>query len=84
MDKYVPPILIWVIVEVHCYLEPAGQLSVWISGRKPSNDLTIEEDVAVKLVGPVSGEEGERVVRVLKEQLEYAGIKVIEKVAADD
>ena len=84
MDRYKPPILVWVIVEIHCHLEPVGQLSIWISGRKPSNALALKDDVAVKLLGPVSGEEGERVVRVLKEQLGISGVTVVEKVAADD
>jgi hypothetical protein len=83
-DRMTRPILVWVILEIHCYLLPAGQLSVWISGRKPPNDKTLEEDVAVRLVGPVPGDEGERIVRALHEQLGVAGITVIEKAAADD
>ncbi len=78
------PVLFWVIVEVHCYLKPAGQVSVWVSGRPLSDDKGLEEDVAVKLVGPVPGAEGERVAAVLREQLEAAGVTVIESAAADD
>lgn len=75
---------VWLVIEVHCYLKPVGQISIWISGRPLSDDKTLEEDVAVKLVGPVSGAEGERVVGVLREQLEAAGVTVIETAAADD
>jgi hypothetical protein len=75
---------VWLVVEYHCYLEPAGQVSVWVSGRPLSDDKTLEEDVAVKLVGPVPGAEGERVAAVLQEQLEAAGVTVIRTAAADD
>jgi hypothetical protein len=40
--------------------------------------------VAVKLVGPVPGDEGERVVAVLRGQLGAAGVTVIESASADD
>jgi hypothetical protein len=78
------PVLFWVIVEIHCYLRPDGQVSIWVSGRPPSDDKELEEDVAVKLVGPIPGEEGERVVAVLREQLGATGVTVIESAAADD
>lgn len=76
--------LVWVIVEVHCYLKPVGQVSIWISGRRLSDNKTLNEDVAVRLVGPVPGAEGERIVGVLQEQLQVAGITVIQTAAADD
>jgi hypothetical protein len=75
---------VWLVVQVHCYLRPAGQLSIWISGRPLSDNKTLEEDVAVKLIGPVPGAEGERVIAVLREQLAAAGITVIQTAAADD
>ena len=78
------PVPFWVVVELHCYLRPAGQVSIWVSGRPLSDDKELEEDVAVKLVGPVPGAEGERVVGVLREQLGAAGVTVIESAAADD
>jgi hypothetical protein len=78
------PTLVWVVVEVHCYLKPAGQVSIWISGRPLSVDKTLEEDAAAKLVGPIPGDEGERIVAVLREQLGVAGVTVIESAAADD
>jgi hypothetical protein len=78
------PILLWVVIEVHCYLKPAGQVSVWISGRPLSDDKSLAEDVAVRLVGPVSGAEGERVAAILEEQLTAAGVTVIRSAAADD
>lgn len=76
--------LVWLVVEIHCYLRPAGQVSIWISGRPLSDDKTLEEDVAVKLIGPVSGAAGERIVGVLQEQLGAAGVAVIQTAAADD
>lgn len=76
--------LVWLVVEVHCYLKPVGQVSIWISGRPLSDDKALEEDVAVKLIGPVLGAEGERVVGVLQEQLGAAGVTVIQTAAADD
>jgi hypothetical protein len=76
--------LVWLIVEVHCYLKPVGQLSIWISGRPLSDNKALSEDVADRLVGPVSGAEGERIVSVLKKQLEIAGITIIQTAAADD
>ncbi|QJW93788.1 hypothetical protein [Frigoriglobus tundricola] len=78
------PVVVWVIVEFRCDLRPAGQISVWISGLKPSGDKVLGEDGAVQLVGPVPGDEGERVVRILREQLGAAGVTVIEQAAADD
>ena len=78
------PVLFWVIVEVHCYLRPAGQVSIWVSGRPLSDEKRLEEDVAVRLIGPVPGEEGERVAAALKEQLGFAGVTVVESAAADD
>jgi hypothetical protein len=78
------PLLVWLVVEVHCYLKPAGQVSIWISGLPLSGNKTLKEDVAVKLVGPVSGDEGERIAEVLQKQLGIAGVTVIEKVTADD
>lgn len=78
------PLLVWLVVEVHCYLRPAGQVSIWISGRPLSDDKAIEEDVAIMLIGPVSGAEGERVLGVLREQLGAAGVTVIESATADD
>jgi len=75
---------VWLVIEFHCYLRPSGQVSVWVSGRPLSDDKTIEDDVAVKLIGPVPGAEGERVVGVLKSQLEAAGVTVIQTATADD
>ncbi len=41
--------LVWLVVEVHCYLKPVGlRVSIWISGRPLSDDKAAEEDVAVK------------------------------------
>jgi hypothetical protein len=76
--------VVWLIVEVHCYLRPPGQVSIWVSGRPLSDDKSLEDDVAVKLLGPVPGAEGERVVGVLQNQLSAAGITVIQTAAADD
>jgi hypothetical protein len=76
--------VVWVVIEYHCYLRPEGQKSIWISGRTLSDSKTIEEDVAVKLIGPIPGEEGKRVVKVLREQLGVAGVTVIESATADD
>jgi hypothetical protein len=75
---------VWLVIEFHCYLRPSGLVSVWVSGRPLSDDKTIEDDVAVKLIGPVPGAEGERVVGVLKSQLEAAGVTVIQTATADD
>jgi hypothetical protein len=80
----VPRSIVWIVVEVHCYLRPAGQVSIWISGRRLSDDKTLEQDVGIKLVGPVSGADGERIVAILKEQLDLAGVTVVESAAADD
>jgi hypothetical protein len=80
----VRPSLVWLVLEVHCYLRPSGQVSIWISGRPLSDDKVIDEDVAAKLVGPVSGAEGERVIGILREQLGAAGVTVIESATADD
>jgi hypothetical protein len=76
--------LVWVVLEVHCYLEPEGQVSVWLSGRPLADNKMLEDDVAVRLIGPVPGAEGERVVAVLQEQLGAAGVTVIRSSAADD
>ena len=76
--------LVWLVVEVHCSLRPVGQVSIWISGRPLSDSKTLEEDVAVKLIGPVPGAQGERIVGVLQEQLGTAGVTVIQTAAADD
>lgn|GEM_PF-5398998 len=78
------PVLFWVVIEFHCHLKPDGQVSVWVSGQPLSDDKALDEDVAVKLVGPVPGEVGERVVGVLREQLAVAGVTVIRSVTADD
>lgn len=78
------PVLFWVVLEFHCYLRPANQVSVWVSGRPLSDDKTLDEDVAVKLVGPVTAEEGERVASVLREQLGAAGVTVVQSASADD
>jgi hypothetical protein len=76
--------MLWLIVEVHCYLKPVGQVSIWISGQPLSDDKSLKEDVATKLIGPVTGAEGERIVGVLREQLGAAGVTVIQSAAADD
>jgi hypothetical protein len=73
-----------VVLEYHCHLKPEDQVSVWLSGRPLSDDKMLEADVAVRLVGPVPGAEGERVVAVLQEQLGAAGVTVIRTAAADD
>jgi hypothetical protein len=73
-----------VVLEYHCYLKPEGQVSVWLSGRPLDNDKALEDDVAVRLVGPAPGAEGERVMAVLEEQLGAAGVTVIRSAAADD
>lgn len=78
------PVLFWVVMEVHCYLKPAGQVSIWVNGQPLSDDKALDEDVAVKLVGPVPGAVGERAVAVLREQLGAAGVTVIHSVTADD
>jgi len=75
---------VWVVLEYHCYQKPEGQVSVWLGGRPLADDKTLEDDVAVRLVGPVPGAEGERVVAVLEEQLGIAGVTVIRSAAADD
>ncbi len=80
-----PQPVVWVVVEFHCYLQPAGQVSIWMSGRPLDDDDDSElEDVAVKLVGPVPQIEGNRIVRVLQEQLGAAGVTVLRSGASDD
>ena len=75
--------VVWLAVEVHCYVEPVGQVSIWISGCPLSDDKSAEEDVAVRLVGPVSTAERDRNRRRRPEQLEAAGVTVIQSAAAD-
>lgn len=76
--------VVWVVVEFHYYLQPAGQVSIWMSGRPLDDDKDLEDDVAVKLVGPVTQIEGNRIVRVLQEQLGAAGVTVLRSGASDD
>lgn len=75
---------VWIVLEIHSYPPTEGQVSVWISGRPLSDNKLIEEDIAVKLVGPVLHAEGERVIQVLREQLEVAGVTLVESATADD
>jgi hypothetical protein len=75
---------VWLIVEIHCSPPIQNLQSVWISGRPLSDDLNLEEDVAVKIIGPTSTTEADRVVQVLLEQLELAGVEVHVSSAADD
>jgi len=75
---------VWLIVEIHCHPPTRNQESVWISGRPLSDDLNLEDDVAVKVIGPTSNTEADRVLRVLLEQLQLAGVEVHVSSAADD
>ena len=75
---------VWLIVEIHCYPPIEDLESVWISGRPLSDDLNLEDDVAVKVIGPTSTTEADRVLRVLLEQLQLAGVEVHVSTAADD
>jgi len=75
---------VWLIVEIHCYPPIRNQESVWICGRPLTDDLGLEDDVAVKVIGPTSTTEADRVLRVLREQLELAGVQVHVSSAADD
>lgn len=76
--------IVWIVIEIHSYPPTEGLVSVWISGRPLSKDKIIEEDVAIKLMGPVLHAEGERVIQVLRHQLEVAGVVVVESATADD
>jgi hypothetical protein len=75
---------VWLVVEYHCDLPEPDQVSIWISGRPLSDDRELADDVAEKLMGPVPLAESERLVGVLRDQLQAAGITVFVDWAADD
>jgi hypothetical protein len=75
---------VWLVVEYHCHLPDPNRVSVWVSGRPLSDDKELAEDVAERLVGPVSLAEGNSVVELLRRQLEAAGVTVVVDAAADD
>jgi len=77
-------VLVWLVTEIHCHKPSEGWVSIWVSGRPLSDDKTLDEDVAERLIGPVDPAEGERLVSVLRRQLEAAGITVVSSFAADD
>ncbi|HEU4753057.1 MAG TPA: hypothetical protein VFU47_08105 [Armatimonadota bacterium] len=75
---------VWLVLEFHCHLPAPDQASIWISARPLSPDRDLAEDVGRKLAGPLPYPEAQRLVELLRGELEAAGVDVVMDSAADD
>jgi hypothetical protein len=71
---------VWLVTEYNCHLPEPDRASVWVSGRPLSPDKELADDVARLLAGPMPSAEARRLVGVLRQELQAAGVEVIEEV----